>query len=68
MKVIIPSYALIQVLYALETCGLDNVPLTVEDGKLTIDLSHDVLVRKGLLKSVKEAVEKEQNTPKDGIR
>lgn len=61
MKLIIPSYALIQVLFALDSYGLDSVPLTVEDGNLTIDLSYDVLVKKGLLKSVKEAVAKEMS-------
>lgn len=61
MKVIVASYALVQVLCALETCGLDRVPLTVEDKNLVINLSHDTLFKKAYCKS-------EQNTPKDGIR
>ena len=60
MKVIVASYALVQVLCALETCGLDSVPLTVEDNDLTINLSHDTLFKKAYCK-------KEQIAPKDGI-
>lgn len=61
MKIIVASYALVQVLCDLETCGVDSVPLTVEDNKLTISLSHITLFKKAYCKS-------EQNTPKDGIR
>lgn len=61
MKIIVASYALAQVLCALETCGLDRVPLTVEDKDLVINLSHDTLFKKTYC-------ELKQNTPKDGIR